>query len=467
MPDLLERVRQRKLLQWALAYLAGAWAVLQVLDVFGQNFDWPHAIFRVAVVVLAVGFPTALLIAWYHGQQGRQRIRRLELALLSVLLLSGATAVAFVARSPEKVSRRPGGPAPTSSAIIAASAIGPAPPLADRYLRSPAYDDFLRGKVKVSEENAANDEAAIELLEKAVKEDPDFAPAYAELARAYNVKAFFLAPAADRATLEEDAEVAIEKALALDPNLAEAHLARGLILWTPAKRFPHEQAVLAFRRALELNPRLDEARHQLALVYLHVGLLDRAWAQVDTALAIDPTNTLARFRYGVIDMYRGRYEEALGYFQSTPLETNPSLWAFQTATALFRTGRDEEARALLDRFLADYPDDPGGVGTSVRAMMLAKAGKREEAEAAIASAIRLGRGFGHFHHTAYNIASAYAMLGEPEAALRWLEAAVETGFPCYPLYAHDAQLDNLRRDPRFIAFLAELKAQYDRYRATL
>ncbi len=385
--------------------------------------------------MLALGFPTTLVLAWYHGQEGRQRVGRLELALLSLLLLIGGVAVAFIATPREKATAPPDAVAPFSSRTVAAAALGPAPPVAERYLRSPAYDDFLRGKVKVSSENARNDEAAIQLLEKAVKEDPDFAPAYAQLARAYNIKAFFFAPDAEKAKLDEDAEVAIDKALALDPDLAEAHLARGLILWTPAKRFPHEQAVLAYRRALELNPRLDEARHQLALVYLHVGLLDREWAQIDTALAVDPTNTLARFRYGVIDV--------------------------------FRIGRVAEARALLDEFLADHPEDEGGVGTSVKAMMLAKAGRRAEAEAAIERAIRLGSGFGHFHHTAYNIASAYAMMGEPEPALRWLYTAVETGFPCYPLYAQDSQLDSLRRDPRFIAFMRKLKAQYDHYRATL
>jgi hypothetical protein len=49
--------------------------------------------------------------------------------------------------------------------------------------------------------------------------------------------------------LNEDAEVAVDKALAIDPNLAEGYFARGLMLWTPSKRFPHEQAVQAYKRA--------------------------------------------------------------------------------------------------------------------------------------------------------------------------------------------------------------------------
>ena len=74
----------------------------------------------------------------------------------------------------------------------------------------------------------------------------------------------------------------------LDPSLSEAHLARGLLLWTHANRFPHDLAVQAYKRAIELNPKLDEAHHQLALVYMHVGMLDKAWAQLEQALAINP-----------------------------------------------------------------------------------------------------------------------------------------------------------------------------------
>ena len=74
----------------------------------------------------------------------------------------------------------------------------------------------------------------------------------------------------------EKAFVAAEKALALDPDLAVAHLARGRILWTPANRFPHEKAIQEYRLAVSLNPSLDEARNQLALVYCHIGAFDEA-----------------------------------------------------------------------------------------------------------------------------------------------------------------------------------------------
>ncbi|HEX6050483.1 MAG TPA: tetratricopeptide repeat protein, partial [Gemmatimonadaceae bacterium] len=308
---------------------------------------------------------------------------------------------------------------------------------------------------------------AIAALRAAIALDPSFAPAYAELSRVLTVRGFYFAPEAEKRQLRLDAEVMLEKALALDPNLAAAHFARGLLLWTPARRFPHEQSIQAYRRALELDPTMDEAHHQLALVYLHIGLFDHAWAHIDSALALNPGNTLARFRYGVIDLYRGEFDRAYRIFNSTALDQNPSLWAFQAATALFRLGREREATALIDRFLRDYPTDEGGVGTSVRAMILAKAGRQREAEAAMARAIELGRDFGHFHHTAYNVASAYALLGENEKAIQLLEDAADNGFPCYPLFAGDAQLDGLRNDPRFVAFVARLEREWEERKRTL
>src|SRR5579863_9370583 len=108
---------------------------------------------------------------------------------------------------------------------------------------SAAYDAYMRGMVTVRSENPTDNEAAIKLFQQAVAADPNFAAAYAELARAYSIRVRFFAPVAEKKELNEEAEVDVDKALALDPNLAEGYFARGLILWTPYKRFPHEQAV--------------------------------------------------------------------------------------------------------------------------------------------------------------------------------------------------------------------------------
>jgi tetratricopeptide (TPR) repeat protein len=334
-------------------------------------------------------------------------------------------------------------------------------------VNSSAYDYYLRGKVNADSQNRENNESAIKLLEQAIAADPNFAPAYADLARAYYVKAFYFASDAEKKKLNEDAEVAVQKALALNQDLAEAHFARGLLLWTHGKRFPHEQTIQFYKRALSLNPNLDEAHHQLGVVYFHIGLLDKAWEEIEKALATNPANTLARFRFGVINIYRAKYEEALEVFKTIPREANPSLVDRNMATAVFQLGRTQEASEVVEEYLRIYPTDEGGNVTSVKAMLLAKAGKEREAEETIQRAVEIGKGFGHFHHTAYNIASAYALINKPEQAVKWLQTAADDGFPCYPLFENDANLNSLRNDQRFIAFMSKSKQQWERYNATL
>jgi tetratricopeptide (TPR) repeat protein len=327
--------------------------------------------------------------------------------------------------------------------------------------------DYLKAKVLIGNENLAEIDEAIKLLEKTVNDEPQFASGWAQLARAYNKKAFYFANSGEREELNVNAEVAVERSLAIDPNLAEGHFARGLLLWTHAKRFPHELAIQSYKRAISIDPNLDEAHHQLALVYLHLGLFDKARAEVNKTLEINPGNTLARFRYGVIDLYRGRYGDAAEFFKSTASKQSPALQAFQHATAVLNLGRVEEASKIIDDYLIKNPKDEGGVATSVKAMILARQGEAAQAEAAIRDAEANGRDFGHFHHTAYNIASTYATLRKPDLAVRYLQLAADEGFPCYPLFEGDEVFKEMRHFPEYVSLLARLKLQWERYNSTV
>ncbi len=328
-----------------------------------------------------------------------------------------------------------------------------------------AYDSYLRGKIRLRRENRADDSIAITLLERAVALDPEFAAAQAELARAYVLRVEQFAPN-DTAVVERG-WVAAEKALRLDPNLAEAHFARGSLLSGLSGRPAPEPAVREYRRAVELNPNLAQAHHGLGTIYLHVGLLDKAVAEFRKALAIDPGNYGATRRIGLALVYQGRYEDGLRLIRQVPPESNLALWNYQVAWALLYLGRNDEASALMERYLHEHPEDRGGVVTSTRAILFAKAGEAARAEQDVRTAIEKGKGYVHFHHTAYNIATAYAVLRQPARAVYWLRQAAETGWPCYPYFARDPNLGNIQSDPAFVAFMRELKARWERYGATL
>jgi tetratricopeptide (TPR) repeat protein len=212
---------------------------------------------------------------------------------------------------------------------------------------------------------------------------------------------------------------------------------------------------------------LDEARNQLALVLSHVGLLDEALAELDQALAANPANNLARFRVGEIQLFQAKHEQALTALRNIAPEVNPALVGHQIVFALFALGRKAEASAELEGFLKEYPDDNRGLFTSLQAILAASDGQHRMAEEKIELAIERGKGFGHFHHTAYHIACAYAIMNMRDQAMKWLQAAANDGFPCYVLFERDRNLDNLRDDADFKALMGKLKQESQKYKSLL
>jgi tetratricopeptide (TPR) repeat protein len=334
------------------------------------------------------------------------------------------------------------------------------------HINPTAIDEYLRGRFYANRQTKADNETAIEMLERAVSLDPTFAAAHAELAQAYVWRFFLFTPGEKQ--WEEKAFVEVEKALSLDPDSAVAHQALGRLLWTPANHFPHEKAIKEYRRALTLDPNLGEAQNQLALVYNHIGAFDQALQELQKAVTVNPTNNLAQFRIGQTLLLQGKYEEALTALGKAPKVANPSLVESNMSMALLHLGKRDEAAAIVEEFLRDSPDDAdGGLFTGIQALIAALSGAKDKAESKISIAVEKGKGFGHFHHTAYNIACAYSVMKKSEQAIKWLQMAADDGFPCYPLFEKDPYLDNLRNEPHFIELMAKLKEQWERYRTLL
>jgi tetratricopeptide (TPR) repeat protein len=109
-------------------------------------------------------------------------------------------------------------------------------------------------------------------------------------------------------------------------------------------------------------------------------------------------------------------------------------------------------------------EDDGPLAENARATLAALRATRGQTEAARALAERAASESDLSHHAAYGLGAAYAQLGEPSTALRWLSRASATGFPCYPWYERDPLLDPLRADPRFGAFLSELRRSWENAR---
>lgn len=96
MSSVIGRLKERKLVQWGLAYLAGAWVVMQFVDVLGGRWGWPATLQQATDVLLLVGLPVVLVLAWYHAEQERERVSGTELLILALLLSLGGGVFAIL-----------------------------------------------------------------------------------------------------------------------------------------------------------------------------------------------------------------------------------------------------------------------------------------------------------------------------------------------------------------------------------
>ena len=162
-------------------------------------------------------------------------------------------------------------------------------PLAKTYTENiEAYDLYLLGRYHWNKRTVGYEEAlmtAIKYFEQAIALDPNYALAYSGLADAYN-----LLPSKDPSVkstdVKEHAEEAAKKALALDPDLAEAHVSFGLT--RAAYHFDYKGAEKEFRRAIELNPKYAPAYHRYAELILYLGRFNEALAERRKLAELEP-----------------------------------------------------------------------------------------------------------------------------------------------------------------------------------
>jgi tetratricopeptide (TPR) repeat protein len=313
-------------------------------------------------------------------------------------------------------------------------------------------DLLLRARYLSVRTTDVDNRSAIDLLEQAIAVDPSSARAHAELASAYVTRLAYVTPDESR-DLEQKAFAAAEKGLALDPNVPEAYLARGDLLWTHSHRFAHERAVQEFRRALALNPNSDQAHRRLARVFVHLGFFEEARHHADQALTINPSNAQALNSRAQSMLWSGHDEEALAILLSIPGPVLPELVEANTVFALHRLGRREAAWTQLRRALDKYKIDPSGNLPGIEAILLAEsdAGRAQE----LIEGVRQRKAANPSHHAAYFAAAALARMRRADEAVGWLQEAAATGFPCYALFEIDPNLDPIRSDTRFRTFMAE------------
>ena len=322
-----------------------------------------------------------------------------------------------------------------------------------------AYEFYIKGIFSLDERGYDKDakpqmETTIDFFKKASEADPNYALAHAQLAFAYAWTALFIEPAEPKWV--ELAREEIKRSQELGPKLAETHVAHALLLWSAYEGHQNEAAIRELLLAKQLNPNLSGA--DLPALYGHIGLEDEASRELQRALSIDPTSRSLKDLTVFLPFLRADADEFFSAGQRLyPTAGQPGPWY------LLGKGRLDEAQKAIDERLPRAPDDYELLMR--QALLFALKGDFHEAEARVPGIIaRIQINDNERHHSTYDAACIYALAGESGEAVKCLKETAATGFPNYPLFARDPFLDRIRQAPEFVQFMAEQKAQWEKYR---
>jgi eukaryotic-like serine/threonine-protein kinase len=316
-----------------------------------------------------------------------------------------------------------------------------------------AYDLYMKGKVRLFRDTLEDTVAAVDFFEKARTADPRFALAWAGLADAYARIGHEFQPEGD---WHVRARAMSDKALELDPGMPEGHDVRGRLLWSPSEGWDHAGALRELMSALAARPNLDDAHLRVALILYHVGLLDEAEHHLDRTLAITPGHPLAGENVASLLYHRGRYDEAVAAAADSRAIVETAWCNYLLAHAQIRLGRRPAALQAVDA-LSRQANGGGILALTVRGVLAAQDGEAAEARRLVEQAERRRQAFGNYHHVQYDAACIHVLLGEPDRAVVWLQAAARNGYPCAAFFARDPLLEPLRGHAGFQELLARLQ----------
>ena len=284
-----------------------------------------------------------------------------------------------------------------------------------------AYEYYLRGRGHYRRRTRTDFESAREMFSKAIEIDSGYALAWAGLADTYTE--FWRNYESTEENLAQ-AEETSREAVELDPNLAEAHAARGFAL---GQRQLYDEAAAAFRRAMELNPRLFEAYYY----------------------------------YGTVAFAAGRLETAAEMFEKATEAAPDEIRALQLLPQIYTRLRREAAAAaanrqrveVVERRLEFNPDDVPMLLDGASA--LAALGERQRS---LEWASRILDKAGNDALVLYNLACLYSLAGEVTSALEALEKSYEAGLADPEWMRQDSDLDNIRKHARYKELVKRMEA---------
>jgi serine/threonine-protein kinase len=313
-----------------------------------------------------------------------------------------------------------------------------------------AYDAYLRGAQLLSnwDTGAADLRAALAALDQAIALDGNFAQAHAMRASVLTDISVFVAKPAELAEVREQARKAAERAVALAPGLGEAHMTLAFVRWVALLDFAG--ALPEFDRALALSPGNANILRHFAGFNAELGRFQPAIIAARRAVALDPQNVEAHVELGQVLTDARRYDEALTALRAADSLRPNSVWVkLNIENAMLASGQFEQAREICESTL--LATEKGG---RLQCLTLAYhgLGRTRDAERILQEYEAL-----HRDDPSLELAAVYAQLGNKEAALQTLARAEQLRDPGFQTLKVAWGLDPIRNEPEFKAIEARMK----------
>ena len=329
---------------------------------------------------------------------------------------------------------------------------GAAENLAKKYTANPeAYELYLRGRYHWNRRTVDDDRKALEYFEKAVKLDENFALAYVGVSDAHLMLGIpdAMAGAMSPADTVPPAREAAEKAIKLDPELAEAYASRGHVRW---KERDWSGAEADFKRSIELNPNYSYVHLFYAIFLAYNGRTEEALREAKQSAQLDPYSIPIVANYGYIHYIARRPDAAIQIGQSAAALDESIPIGRQ------RLGLAYEQKGMFPEAIAEFQaavQQSNRVQLAVASLAHAYAVSGNQAEARKLLTELEDRSKQQFV-SSYLLATVYAGLGDQQAALDLLEKAYAESSIDIVQTKMDPKLDPLRNDPRFQTLLKKI-----------
>jgi TolB-like protein/DNA-binding winged helix-turn-helix (wHTH) protein/tetratricopeptide (TPR) repeat protein len=304
-----------------------------------------------------------------------------------------------------------------------------------------AFDAYLQGYHFFQGNTDKDADMAAKYYERATQLDPSFALAWVGLSRARTFQAN-----EDLIPIEEGRRLAhegVERALALNPNLAQAHTQMGRIKLAD---FDWAGAHASFQRSIALEPGNSESVASAASSAAYLGRFDEALQMSRRAVDLDPLNANSWELLGETEFYMGKLDQALADTK-TGLELSPDAWPgpVQLSQIYVMQGRPQDALPEIERIHFEP------LRVFLYAIAYYALGRKRESDTALSELIT------KYHaNSANEIADVYAFRKQPDEAFEWLDRAYAQHDPELAATKVDPLLKSLHNDPRYAAFLKKL-----------